>query len=245
MMTMQDRLGGKPDFTPDRQAKAEAAAEVLRQIAAKHDPATVANSYGAEDMVLMDLVARHDIDLGIFSLDTGRLPAETYQVMDAARERYDVPVEIMFPQTQALQDFLRANGTNPFYNSVEMRKACCGHRKVEPLGRALADKQAWVTGLRRDQAPTRTDLGVEEYDAGHGMPKFNPLIDWSEKDVWAYLYHFDVPYNALHDKGYPSIGCAPCTRAIAQGEDVRAGRWWWENPESKECGLHAPGAAAA
>ena len=244
MMSIQSRFGGAPEYTDEVAYKAEATVATLKKIAAEHSPATVANSYGAEDMVLMDLIARHKIGLGMFSLDTGRLPAETYAVMDAARTRYHLDVDVLFPQTFKLQEFLEREGFNPFYQSVELRKACCGHRKVEPLGRALAGKAAWVTGLRREQAPTRNDLGVEEFDAGHNMPKFNPLIEWTERDIWAYIFKFDVPYNGLHDQGYPSIGCAPCTRAIAAGEDVRAGRWWWENPESKECGLHAPNAAA-
>lgn len=242
MMSIQSRFGGAPEYTDDVASKAQATVATLRKIAAEHT-ATVANSYGAEDMVLMDLIAQNNIDLRMFSLDTGRLPAETYTVMDAARARYNMHVDVLFPQTVRLQEFLEREGFNPFYKSVELRKACCGLRKVEPLGRALEGKTAWVTGLRREQAPTRTDLAVEEFDAGHGIPKFNPLIEWTERDIWAYIFKFDVPYNALHDAGYPSIGCAPCTRAIAAGEDVRAGRWWWENPESKECGLHAQNAA--
>ena len=133
---------------------------------------------------------------------------------------------------------MRENGVNAFYRSVELRKACCAVRKTEPLARALAGKGAWITGLRRAQSVTRSDVAVEEFDAVHGLPKFNPLVDWSDDDVWAYIRAHGVPYNALHDRGYPSIGCAPCTRAVAPGEDIRAGRWWWEDPEHKECGLH-------
>lgn len=215
---------------------------LLNRIAAEFSPAVFANSFGAEDMVLTDLIARHNVGIASFSLDTGRLPAETYELMQTVRERYpDHPVQVFFPDAVAIEAFVNGNGINAFYDSVEMRKGCCHIRKIEPLQRALTGKKAWVTGLRREQSPTRTDLGNQEYDAGNGLEKFNPLIEWTEKDVWAYIKANNVPYNALHDKHYPSIGCAPCTRAIAVGEDVRAGRWWWENPENKECGLHVKG----
>lgn len=215
------------------------AVKLLQTVAGEFSPATLANSFGAEDVVLMDLVCRHNIDVSIFVLDTGRLPAETYEVMDAARERYGRDVDIYCPETQTLQQFLQDNGVNPFYNSIDMRKACCGIRKMEPLNRALSGKKAWITGLRREQSPTRTDMADREWDAGNNMEKFNPLIEWTERDVWSYIRLHDVPYNKLHDQHFPSIGCAPCTRSVTVGEDIRAGRWWWENPDSKECGLHA------
>ncbi|HJV06330.1 MAG TPA: phosphoadenylyl-sulfate reductase [Chromobacteriaceae bacterium] len=212
---------------------------LLREIAAQHPDAVLANSFGAEDMVLTDLIARLGLSLGIFSLDTGRLPDATYTLMQQVKERYPAqPVTVYFPQTEATEAYVNLHGINGFYQSVELRKACCHIRKIEPLKRALAGKSAWLTGLRREQSPTRQDLGDREFDADHGLMKFNPLIDWSEKDVWDYIHQHEVPYNALHDQYYPSIGCAPCTRAITLGEDVRAGRWWWENPETKECGLH-------
>ena len=232
------------EFTAERQAKAEAALAVLQKIAAEFSPATLANSFGAEDMVLMDLICSNKLDLEIFSLDTGRLNGETYALMDRAQEKYDCNIQVYFPESDQVQDFVRKEGVNPFYRSLELRKACCGIRKVAPLKRALEGKTAWITGLRREQAVTRAELPVQEHDAGFGLEKFNPLADWSEADVWAYIQHFDVPYNELHDKGYPSIGCAPCTRAITVGEDVRAGRWWWENPELKECGLHVADAVS-
>ena len=212
---------------------------LLREIAAQHPDAVLANSFGAEDMVLTDLIARLGLSLGIFSLDTGRLPDATYTLMQQVKERYPAqPVTVYFPQTAATEAYVNLHGINGFYQSVELRKACCHIRKIEPLKRALTGKSAWLTGLRREQSPTRQDLGDREFDADHGLMKFNPLIDWSEKDVWDYIHQHEVPYNALHDQHYPSIGCAPCTRAITLGEDVRAGRWWWENPETKECGLH-------
>ena len=219
--------------------KLAATQALLTDIAAKHPDAVLANSYGAEDMVLTDLIARLSLPLQVFSLDTGRLPAETYSLMQQVAERYPaLPVKVYFPETAATEAYVNSNGINGFYQSVELRKSCCQVRKIEPLKRALAGKTAWITGLRREQSPTRQDLGNQEFDADNGLMKFNPLIEWTEAEVWEYIRSNDVPYNALHDQRYPSIGCAPCTRAITVGEDVRAGRWWWENPESKECGLH-------
>lgn len=221
------------------QAKLDNTLAVLKNITEEYSPATFANSFGAEDMVLTDLINQYNIDIEIFSLDTGRLPAETYQLMQEVKSRYDKPVTTYFPKTESVEEYIQKNGPNAFYQSIELRKGCCFIRKIEPLRRAIANKKAWVTGLRREQAVTRTDLPVSEWDADNGLQKFNPLADWSEDDVWEYLRNEKVPYNALHDKHYPSIGCAPCTRAIAVGEDIRAGRWWWEDPESKECGLHS------
>ncbi len=218
--------------------KVDDAVALLRSIAARHAPAVFASSFGAEDMVIIDLIARHGLPIRAFTLDTGRLPDETHALIDRARERYGLPVDIYTPDARLLQGFVRENGVNAFYKSVELRKACCGVRKSEPLKRALVAKGAWITGLRREQSVTRAEIAVEEFDAEHGIPKFNPLADWSHDDVWRYLRAHDVPCNALHDRGYPSIGCAPCTRAVEPGEDVRGGRWWWEAPEHKECGLH-------
>lgn len=220
--------------------KIAAAAELLQRIQNEFSPATLASSLGAEDMVLTDLVARHTPKVSIFSLDTGRLNPETYDLLAKVQQTYGqkVAIHVFYPQPEAIQQYVESNGINAFYDSVELRKACCGIRKVEPLKRALAGKTAWITGMRRQQAVTRTDMPVEEYDADHGLTKFNPLADWTEKEVWEYIRSNGVPYNALHDKHYPSIGCAPCTRAIAMGEDIRAGRWWWENEAGKECGLH-------
>ena len=226
------------NLSPALQDKLEAARTVLNGIAAEHAPAAFANSFGAEDMVLTDLICRHAPAIEIFTLDTGRLPAETYTLMQATLARYGARIKPYFPRHEAVEAYVGEHGPNAFYESVDLRKRCCHIRKVEPLQRALAGKKAWITGLRREQAPTRTELGLAEWDAGNGLHKFNPLIDWTHKEVWDYIHHFEVPYNKLHDQHYPSIGCAPCTRAIAVGEDIRAGRWWWENPESKECGLH-------
>ncbi|HNN46216.1 MAG TPA: phosphoadenylyl-sulfate reductase, partial [Azospira sp.] len=199
---------------------------------------TMANSLGAEDMVLTDVIATGKLPIEIFSLDTGRLPLETYDLMAKVQEHYGLKLKVFAPRAELLEPFVRENGINAFYDSVDLRKGCCHVRKVEPLQRALSGKKAWITGMRAQQSATRDGLPVRAFDAGNGLEKFNPLADWSEKEVWAYIKQHGVPYNALHDKFYPSIGCAPCTRAVTPGEDVRAGRWWWENPETKECGLH-------
>jgi phosphoadenosine phosphosulfate reductase len=219
--------------------KLAATQQLLQEIARDYSPAVFANSLGAEDMVLTDLIATLNLPITIFSLDTGRLPAETYTLMQESAERYPShPIKVYFPDAAAVEAYVGQNGINGFYQSIEQRKACCHIRKIEPLKRALTGQKAWITGIRRQQSLTRQDLADREFDQDNGLMKFNPLIEWTEKEVWDYIRERKVPYNALHDRHYPSIGCAPCTRAIAMGEDVRAGRWWWENPETKECGLH-------
>jgi phosphoadenosine phosphosulfate reductase len=222
----------------DLNAKAAATRAILERVASEYSPAVFASSLAAEDMVLTDMILKSGLPIGIFSLETGRLHKETLAVIDQVKAHYGHDITLYQPRAELVDEYVSKNGLNAFYDSVEMRKACCQVRKVEPLGRALDGKKAWVTGQRRAQSTTRFDLAVQEDDAAHGMQKFNPLADWSEQDVWDYIRANEVPYNALHDRGYPSIGCEPCTRAIQPGEDVRAGRWWWENPESKECGLH-------
>ncbi|HZX31316.1 MAG TPA: phosphoadenylyl-sulfate reductase [Rhodocyclaceae bacterium] len=231
-----------PELAASTAAKTDLAHALLADIAANWSPATFANSLGAEDMVLTDLIVKSKLPIEIFSLDTGRLPLETYDLMAKVQEHYGLKLKVYFPQSQGVENFVRENGINAFYDSVELRKGCCYVRKVEPLKRALASKKAWITGLRAQQAATRVGLPVREFDEGNGLEKFNPLADWTEKEVWTYIKQNNVPYNALHDKFYPSIGCAPCTRAVTPGEDIRSGRWWWENPESKECGLHVKSA---
>jgi len=200
---------------------------------------TFADSFGAEDVVLLDLLLAADPQARVFILDTGRLHQETYELIDKARYRYGRGFEVYTPQAPALEKLLTESGPNSFYDSVDARKACCFIRKVEPLGRALAGVEAWITGQRRAQSQTRTELAMIEQDEAHGgILKLNPLADWTEEQVWDYIQAHKLPYNRLHDQGFPSIGCAPCTRAVKPGEDLRAGRWWWENPEHKECGLH-------
>jgi phosphoadenosine phosphosulfate reductase len=216
----------------------DGAIALLKKIEQGYAPAAFANSLGAEDMVLTDLIVRHAPGIEAFTLDTGRLHEETYALMQKVADHYDIRLRIYFPQPHAVERYATEHGVNAFYQDTELRKACCHARKIEPLGRALQGKAAWITGLRRAQAVTRQDLAEEEFDAAHGMAKFNPLAAWNEDEVWAYIHAYGVPYNALHERGFPSIGCAPCTRALAAGEDLRAGRWWWEASESKECGLH-------
>ena len=222
----------------DITALVESTSQTLARIAADFSPAVFASSLAAEDMVLTDLILKAGLPIGIFSLETGRLHPETLAVIDQVKATYGYDVKLYRPQDAAVADYVANHGLNAFYDSVEMRRECCRIRKVEPLGRARAGNMAWVTGQRRSQSSTRAQLDIEENDPAHGMTKFNPLADWSEEDVWNYIRANHVPYNALHDQGFPSIGCAPCTRAVQPGEDVRAGRWWWENPDSKECGLH-------
>ena len=218
--------------------KLHSAAALLREAAALQ-AAAFSTSYGAEDMVVLDLISRHALNVVAFTLDTGRLPEETYRLMQQVETRYGRRVVTYFPDSAAVQQLVTTQGINGFYDSVEQRKACCAVRKTEPLARALAGKSAWITGLRAAQSVTRAALAPREWHAGYLLTKFNPLHDWSESDVWDYLRAFHVPTNELHARGYPSIGCAPCTRAIATGEDLRAGRWWWEHADTKECGLHS------
>ena len=198
----------------------------------------LASSFGAEDVVLIDLLMRVDPKARIFTLDTGRLNQETYEVMDKMKEKYGCTIETYFPAAPRVEQMVREQGFNLFYASIDNRKLCCNIRKVEPLNRALKGLKAWMTGLRREQVVTRTAVKKVEWDDGHAMYKLNPLADWTWNQVWDYIRANKVPYNALHDQGYPSIGCEPCTRAVKPGEDFRAGRWWWERPEEKECGLH-------
>ena len=218
----------------------KSSAVALLQWALKNFPNIVlASSFGAEDVVLIDILSKLDPKIKVFTLDTGRLNEETYEVMDKVRRKYGILIESYFPDKEAVQKLEREKGFYSFRESVDNRKECCAIRKVEPLNRALKGVDAWITGLRRAQGVTRVDLNKIEADPAHlGLTKINPLADWSQEDVWAYIKKNGVPYNRLHDQGYPSIGCAPCTRAVQEGEDIRAGRWWWENPDHKECGIH-------
>jgi phosphoadenosine phosphosulfate reductase len=207
-----------------------------------HPRIAFASSFGVEDVAVIDMLAGLRRDARVFTLDTGRLPVETYDVMERVRERYGLALEVLTPEREPLEQLQRERGFYSFRSSIEERKRCCGIRKVEPLRRVLGGLDAWITGLRREQSVTRTAVPVIEVDRGNGgIVKVNPLAAWTEAQVWDYVRGREVPYNQLHDQGYPSIGCAPCTRAVASGEDARAGRWWWENPESKECGLHQAG----
>lgn len=200
----------------------------------------LACSFQAEESVLIDMMHRlRGADFRVFTLDTGRLNQETYDCMDAIRARYSISIEVYFPDALDVQTMVRAKGLNLFYNSVAERQLCCAVRKVAPLKRALSGLNAWLTGMRRDQAVTRGAVSKIELDGAHGdIIKVNPLADWSHDQVWQYIRERDIPFNRLHNQGYPSIGCAPCTRAVKAGEELRAGRWWWEDADTKECGLH-------
>lgn len=195
-------------------------------------------SLGLEDQVILDAIARTGIAVDVFTLDTGRLFPETLDVLDANRQRYDLPIRVLAPDAAAVEALVARDGVYGFRFSIEARKACCDVRKVEPLRRALAGASAWITGLRRDQAGTRTTTPFASADLDYGLVKFNPLADWCVADVEEAVARHDIPVNRLHANGYPSIGCQPCTRAIRPGEDIRAGRWWWENEDGRECGLH-------
>ena len=227
------------------EARVEHALSVLRAAASEHAGCIVqATSLGAEDMVVTDLIARHRLDIAVGTLQTGRLHAETLAMLPRIEARYGLAVEVVEPEPEAVVRFLRRHGEHAMFESVALRKACCALRKLEPLARLLDGRSAWVTGLRREQSAGRSGVPFRETDAG-GRSKFNPLADWTLADVWHYVDVFDVPYNPLHDRFFPSIGCAPCTRAVAAGEDVRAGRWWWEASGAQECGLHVDAAASS
>jgi phosphoadenosine phosphosulfate reductase len=221
-----------------RHAGVPAEAVLDAALAAFHPRLAFACSLGLEDVALLDLIWRREPRPRVFFLDTGRLNQETYDTLAALRARYGLAVEVYCPRAEAVQALLAAKGPNSFRDSLENRRECCRIRKVEPLGRALAGAAAWITGLRREQSSARGGLAPFQWDEANGLVKVNPLASWSLDQVWAYVRARGVPYNPLHDLGYPSIGCAPCTRAVRPGEDVRAGRWWWEQPEHKECGLH-------
>ncbi len=204
-----------------------------------HPRVAKASSFGAEDAVIVDMMIKINPRFRFFTLDTGRLPQETYDIMDAVRKRYGINLEVMFPDTDEVEEMVRKKGLNLFYESVENRKLCCGIRKVHPTDRMLGTLDGWITGLRQDQTETRRDAKIFEVDTQHNsILKINPLVDWTWDRLWEYIRANDVPYNKLLDAGYPSIGCAPCTRAVEAGQDARSGRWWWEHDTHKECGLH-------
>lgn len=201
----------------------------------------LASSFGAEDQILTDIIRSSFSDIQIFTIDTGRLPQETYDCMQKTQEKYGFKYEVLMPDADPVAKLISEHGPNLFYGSIELRKECCRLRKIVPLKSKLKTLSAWICGLRRSQAVTRSDISTIEWDEANGLVKVNPLAEWSDEDVWSYIKKNNIPYNTLHDKGYPSIGCAPCTRAVKPGEDIRAGRWWWESPDHKECGLHKRG----
>lgn len=198
----------------------------------------LSSSLSIEDQVLTDIMLKIDNNARIFTLDTGRLFPETYQLIDKTNITYNIKLEIFYPQNEKLEEFVKTHGINPFYESIKKRHLCCAIRKLEPLSRAFKNLDVWVCGLRQAQSITRCDMQMIEWDNQHELIKLNPLISWSEEQVWSYIKTHHVPYNKLQDHGFPSIGCEPCTRAVKPGEDIRSGRWWWEAPNHRECGLH-------
>ncbi len=234
---------------PELENKAAAVRELLARALAQHGRLVYANSLGAEAMVLTDIIWTHLPQIDIFSIDTGRLHEETCELLERLQRRYGRAVRVLYPEAAALERLVAQQGMNGFYQSLEARLECCRVRKVEPFRRGVAGFGAWITGVRREQSTGRANGRPIEWDPGHGLYKVSPLLDWSEEEIWRYIRLHRLPYNPLHDREFPSIGCSPCTRAIQPGESRRAGRWWWERAESRECGLHprprVPPAAAA
>lgn len=234
---MTDRIAQWND-----QFERASATDVLAYFAAEFgEKLCFSSSMGVEDQVLTDMLVKIKSGIRIFTLDTGRLFPETLNLINHTCRHYGIRIEVFFPDYRLVQEMVREKGINLFYESVENRKACCNIRKMEPLKRALSGMQAWITGIRKEQTLNRFNTRLVEWDEANGLVKINPLYRWSEKKVWEYVRTHQVPYNELHDKGFPSIGCQPCTRAVAPGEDSRAGRWWWEDQGHKECGLHLHG----
>jgi phosphoadenosine phosphosulfate reductase len=226
------------ELSRELRLRAEATITQLRAALAEYKSVCYASSLGPESIVLTDLIWEHVPQIGIFSIDTGRLFPETHELIEKLQARYGRTLRMYYPDAQALESWVGENGINGFRDSVEQRHGCCGIRKVQPFRRAIAGHGAWVTGIRRGQSASRALAAPVEWDSSYGLYKVSPLLDWSEKDIWDYIKAKGLPYHALHDRGFPSIGCAPCTRAVHAGQDPRAGRWWWERTESRECGLH-------
>jgi phosphoadenosine phosphosulfate reductase len=224
-------------LSPRLQTLVQDTRAVLELTLREHKNVVYSNSLGAEAMVLTDLICTYAPEIEMFTLDTGRLHDETLALLDRIERRYQRRVQVFYPDAQQIERYVGDNGINGFYLGVEERLSCCHIRKIEPFRRAVAGRKAWITGVRREQSAERALGEAIGWDERYGLWKVSPLLDWTEEDVWAYIRSRNLPYNALHDKGYPSIGCAPCTRAVEPGADPRSGRWWWENPDSRECGL--------
>jgi len=224
--------------TVELERKAAGVRSLLEDALARHGRLVYSNSLGAEAMVLTDIIWSYLPEIDVFSIDTGRLYEETYALLEELQGRYQRTIRVVYPDAAALERLVARQGVNGFYNSVEARLECCRVRKVEPFRRAIAGFQAWITGVRHEQSASRAYTEAVEWDAEHGLYKISPLLDWSEAEVWQYIRAHGLPYNPLHDREFPSIGCSPCTRAIQPGESRRDGRWWWERSESRECGLH-------
>lgn len=224
-------------LSPELGSKIEELNAFLTQVLKRFDDVAYANSLGAEAMVLTDVLSRHFPGVEIFTLDTGRLHEESYRLLEEVQQRYDRRIKVYYPATEAVESYVNGYGINGFYRDPELRQSCCHIRKVEPFSRAIAGKEAWITGVRRGQSSARASAKPVEWDADNGLYKVSPLLQWEDDEIWAYVRAFQLPYNPLHDQGFPSIGCAPCTRAIRAGEGNRDGRWWWESSTHKECGL--------
>jgi len=224
--------------TAELAEKAAVLKQRLVDISSHYSDVRFATSLAAEDMVVTDAVAKVKAKIKLFTLATGRLHQETIDMVKITEDHYGISIEKVYPQDSDVQDFVDQFGMNGFYDGEGPKKVCCGARKIKPLNTALIGADAWITGQRREQSTTRTELNLEELDDARGITKFNPLFDWSEADIWAYIKQEDIPIHPLHLKGFPSIGCEPCTRQVKKGEDIRAGRWWWLQSDSKECGLH-------
>jgi phosphoadenosine phosphosulfate reductase len=235
---------GEP-ATRDLREKSAAVRALLTAALERHGRLVYSNSLGAEAMVLTDIIWTHLPQVDVFSIDTGRLHEETHELLEKLQRRYRRRVRVVYPDALELEQLVARQGVNGFYHSLEARLECCRIRKIEPFRRAIAGYPAWITGVRREQSAGRAMGQSIEWDAEHALYKISPLLDWSEAEVWQYIREHGLPYNPLHDRQFPSIGCSPCTRAIQPGESRRAGRWWWEQPESRECGLHPRVAAAA
>jgi phosphoadenosine phosphosulfate reductase len=225
-------------LTLELESKAAQVRDFLAAAAQKYGRLVYANSLGAEAMVLTDIICNSVPEIDIVSIDTGRLHEESYELLAKLQRRYHNKIRVIYPDGQEVSDLVTRQGINGFFDSPEARGACCGVRKVVPFKKFVGGYDAWVTGVRREQSKTRAEGEAIEWDVQNGLYKISPLLDWTEEQVWAYIRARKLPFNSLHEKGYPSIGCAPCTRAIMPGEDHRAGRWWWEQPEQRECGLH-------
>jgi phosphoadenosine phosphosulfate reductase len=247
-MSKKDTIPDKSNSVPlqgigvddlNKQFEGKSPREVLEFFLDKYKgKIALSSSLSIEDQVLTDLIVKTDKEARIFTLDTGRLFPETYSLIDKTNLRYNIKLEVLFPDYKEVEKLVKAEGINLFYAGIEQRKACCRVRKLEPLKRAFEGLEVWICGLRKEQSVTRQAVQLVEWDENNGLIKLNPLINFTEAEVWEYIRTNSVPYNKLHDQGFPSIGCQPCTRAVQPGEDIRAGRWWWENPEQKECGLH-------
>jgi phosphoadenosine phosphosulfate reductase len=231
--------------TLELEQKAAAVRALLGEALTQYGPLVYSNSLGAEAMVLTDIIWSHLPQIDVFSIDTGRLHEETYELLERLQRRYQRRIRVVYPDAAALERLVALQGVNGFYHSLEARLECCRVRKIEPFRRAITGFSAWITGVRREQSERRAQGETVEWDAEHGLHKISPLLEWSEAEVWEYIRSRGLPYNPLHDRQFPSIGCSPCTRAIQPGESRRAGRWWWERPESRECGLHPRIPAAA